>query len=158
MDATHDYSKSQNCSSWNGAQMLKTQLEIHGRRTYMLKKLTLGFKTTGAAYPDSIELLLLLNSKGDWPLLCERVVHDNLLKKKSNRWIGHLVQYFQKRYVNEHESLPNAKSLSLFVSKVKSPSARVQALYQYICESDAFVDAFVLDLIAPKLAHRALGN
>jgi len=119
----------------------------------MLKKLTLGFKTTGAAYPDSIELLLLLNSKGDWKLLSEEVIRDNLLKKKSNRWIGHLVQYFQKRYVVEHDFLPNVKNLSIFVSKVKSPSARIQALYQYICESDAFVEAFVLDLIAPKLDH-----
>lgn len=118
-----------------------------------LKKLTLGFKTTGAAYPDSIELLLLLNSKSDWPSLREEVVHKNLLKKKSNRWIGHLVQYFQKRYVAEHELLPNVRNLSSFVSKVKSPSSRIQALYQYICESDAFVDAFISDLIAPKLAQ-----
>jgi hypothetical protein len=116
-----------------------------------LNKLTTGFKTTGAAYPDSIELLLCLNSKQDWHLLSEQVIHDNLLKKKSNRWIGHLVQYFKKRYVLNHDSLPNVESLSTFVSKVKSPSARIQALYQYICESDAFVDVFVTDLIAAKL-------
>lgn len=118
-----------------------------------MNKLTTGFKTTGAAYPDSIELLLYLNSKHDWALLSEEVIHDNLLKKKSNRWIGHLVQYFQKRYVAKHDSLPNVKSLSAFVSKVKSPSSRIQILYQYICESDAFVDAFVTDLVASKLAQ-----
>ena len=118
-----------------------------------MNKLTTGFKTTGAAYPDSIELLLYLNSKHDWALLSEEVIRDNLLKKKSNRWIGHLVQYFQKRYVARHDSLPDVANLSKFVSKVKSPSARIQVLYQYICESDSFVDVFVIDLVATKLAE-----
>jgi hypothetical protein len=118
-----------------------------------LNKLTTGFKTTGAAYPDSIELLLYLNSKHSWNLLSEQIIHDNLLKKKSNRWIGHLVQYFKKRYVVMHDSLPNVENLSTFASKVKSHSARIQALYQYICESDAFVDVFVTDLVAAKLVQ-----
>jgi hypothetical protein len=116
-----------------------------------LNKLTTGFKTTGAAYPESIELLLYLKTKPDWSALCEEVIRDNLLKKKSDSYIRHLVRLFNSRYVVKHESLPALGYLSSFVSKVKSPSARVQVLYQYICESDSFVDLFIADLVAKKI-------
>jgi hypothetical protein len=118
-----------------------------------LKKLTTGFKTTGAAYPESIELLLYLSTKHDWLTVCEEVVRDNLLKKKSGRWIGHLVRFFNNRYVVRHAPLPKLDNLSAFVSKVKSPSARIQVLYQYVCESDPFVDLFVKDLVAKKIGE-----
>ena len=94
-----------------------------------------------------------MNAKLDWSSLREEVFRDNLLKKKSNRWIGHLVQCFQRRYVARHGMLPDVANLSRYVSMLDSSSARIQVLYQYICESDSFVDLFVTDLVGDNLAR-----
>jgi len=116
-----------------------------------LIKFSTGFKTVGAAYSESIALLEALYLKQSWEKLKIETFNSNLLKKRSNRWIGHHLQYFQMRYIYDHPPLPNWEYLSRYTYLVKSRQSQVQVLYQYICETHPFVDRLMNGLVGENL-------
>ena len=68
-----------------------------------MKKFSTGFKIVGAAYEESVVLLKALNEYKSWEKVRSIAFEDNLLKKKSNKWIKKILQYFQMRYIYDHQ-------------------------------------------------------
>jgi len=122
------------------------------RSRLALKKYNTGFKIVGAAYEDSIVLLKALNEYKSWEKVKEIAFEENLLKKKSSKWIKKLLQYFQMRFIYDHKPLPSSKLLSRYVSIESSRSSVVQVLFQYVCETHTFVDKLVTGLIGGNVS------
>jgi len=108
------------------------------------------FKTVGAAYDETIVLLKEANQK-NWNEVARLTHEENLLKKRSSKWIKMLLRNVRKRYLVNHSPLPAVKNLSRFLLKFDSPQVRIQSLFQYICKSDPLVDRFVIDLVGSNL-------
>jgi len=108
------------------------------------------FKTVGAAYDETIVLLKELNQK-NWNEVARLTHEENLLKKRSSKWIKMLLRNVRKRYFEHHSPLPEVQNLSRFLLNFDSNQVRIQALFQYICKSDPLVDRFVIDLVGSNL-------
>ena len=115
-------------------------------------KYNTGFKIVGSAYEDSIILLKALNKYQRWDIVKDIAYEENLLKKKSNKWIRKLLQYFQMRYIYDHKPLPSSKYLSRYICVDKSRSSSVQVLFQYVCETHPFVDRLMTGLIGENIS------
>lgn len=105
------------------------------------------FKHIGASYGETLTLLEELNKRGNWKAVTKAAYEENILKKKSSRWIQVLLRYVKKRFLEDHSPLPEAKILSKFLAAIDSNQARIQALYQYICESHPLVDRLMVGLV-----------
>jgi hypothetical protein len=112
---------------------------------------TVSFKHVGAAYDEALMLFQQLNERGSWNEVVRAAYEENFLKKKSSRWIEVLLRYTRRRYFEDHSPLPQGKVLSRFLNAINSNQARIQTLYQYICESHPLVDRLVVDLVGSNL-------
>jgi len=110
------------------------------------------FKHVGAAYDDSLILLQELNRRS-WVEVSKATHEENLLKKRSSRWIEMLLRNVCKRYFESHAPLPAVKDLTRFLVNINSRQVRIQTLFQYICESHPFVDHCVIDLVGFNLKN-----
>ena len=116
-----------------------------------MNKYNTGFKIVGSAYEDSIILLKALNEYQSWDKVKDITYEENLLKKKSSKWIKKLLQYFQMRYIYDHKPLPDSKYLSRYIFIEKSRPSRVQVLFQYICETHTFIDRLITGLVGENI-------
>ena len=114
-------------------------------------KYNTGFKTVGPLYDETILLLCEFNTRGNWEQVEQTAYTDNLLKKRSKRWINSILGYVRKRYLDPHPPLPLGKDLAKFIAAPVPRRAKIQVLYQYICESDPLIDRLILGLIAPSI-------
>ena len=114
-------------------------------------KYNTGFKMVGSSYDETLLLLHEYNRLGSWDKVKEVAYSENLLKKRSRKWINSLLGYVRKRYLDPHPPLPSGKTLAKFVTISVPRQAKIQILYQYICESNPLVDRLMLGLIAPNI-------
>jgi len=112
---------------------------------------TVSFKHVGAAYDEALMLFQKLNERGSWDEVAKAAYDENFLKKRSSRWIEVLLRYTRRRYFEDHSPLPEGKILSEFLYAIDSNQARIQTLFQYICESHPLVDRLVVDLVGTNL-------
>ena len=105
------------------------------------------FQTVGAAYDDSLTILEALNMEGSWEVVADATRRENLLKKKSNAWVSKLVEHFRRRFIEDHPPLPDGHLVSKLACKDISRQAKIQVLYQYICESDPLIDRLINGLL-----------
>ncbi len=112
-----------------------------------MSRYTTGFKHVGAAYDEALVLFQQFYERGSWSEVAKAAYDENFLKKKSSRWIKVLLRYTRRRYFEDHSPLPKAELLSKFLHEVDSRQARIQTLYQYICESHPLVDRLVVSLV-----------
>jgi len=95
---------------------------------------------------------MLLNGYADcedWSFVKKKVVRENLLKKRSSSWAENILRTVKNRFSINSELLPGVKEISKFVSADIPKSSKVQALYQYVCESAPLVDRLVIELVRP---------
>lgn len=118
-----------------------------------MKRYSTSFKTVGAAYDESLTLLLELNNRQSWEEVRDAAFRENLLKKRSSSWIEHLIRYVRKRYLEDHPPLPNGRVLSKFLYIINSYQARIQTLYQYICETYPLIDQLMVVLVGENLSN-----
>ena len=105
------------------------------------------FKQVGAAYDETLVLLQELNRRGIWSAVTSAAYKENLLQKRDTNWIKTLLQNVKRRYLADHSPLPQGKILSKFLYAINSNQARVQALYQYICDSHPLADRLMIALV-----------
>lgn len=122
-----------------------------------MPKFTTSFKSIGTVYDESIKLLELLDSD-DWNSLQKKIFDQNLLKKRSSRWISMLCSFFERRYLQNWPYLPESDFLINFVTKTSSHISKTQTLYQYICKAHPFIDKLIIDFIAPNFQEYARFN
>jgi len=115
------------------------------------KRYTVGFKHVGAAYDEALMLFRELNERGSWDEVVKAAYEENVLKKRSSKWIQVLLRYTRKRYFRNNSLLPEGNFLTKFLNAVNSNQARIQALFQYICESHPLVDRLVVELVGSNL-------
>lgn len=109
------------------------------------------FKHVGAAYDETLVLFQELNRRGSWSEVVKAAYEENFLKKRSSRWIEMLLRNVRRRYFKDHSPLPEGKILSKFLYVINSNQARIQTLFQYICESHPLVDRLVVALVGSNL-------
>lgn len=112
---------------------------------------TVSFKHVGAAYGEALMLFQELNNRGSWSEVVRAAFEENFLKKNSPTWIAVLLRYMKRRYLEDHSPLPEGKFLSKFLHAIDSNQARIQTLYQYICETHPLVDRLVVGLVGSNL-------
>jgi hypothetical protein len=105
----------------------------------------------GAAYDETLILFQELIKRGGWSEVVKAAYEENFLKKRSSRWIEMLLRNVRRRYFEDHSPLPGGKILSKFLYTINSNQARIQTLFQYICESHPLVDRLVVGLVGPNL-------
>lgn len=62
-----------------------------------------------------------------------------------------MLEHTKKRYLDEHPPLPNGRAISRFTSVNVPKQAKIQVLYQYICETYPLVDRLIRALVKPNL-------
>jgi hypothetical protein len=112
-------------------------------------KYVASFQRVGAIYEETITLLSQFARERDWNVVKEKVFQENLLKKSSSAWIKDILGAVERRFFTGKGLLPNSRQISKFVSSNVSKSSKVQALYQYICNSDLLVDRLITGLVGP---------
>jgi len=117
-----------------------------GEREYVA-----AFQRAGAIYEESIVLLSEYARDGDWDVLKNRVFRENLLNKNSSKWVENILRIARRRFIDDHSPLPSGRQVSKFVSKDVTKSSKIQALHQYICDSDTLVDRLITGLVEPIL-------
>lgn len=115
-----------------------------------MSKYVTSFKNVGASYDESLLLLNELN-KRSWNEIEAATHEENLLKKRSSKWIEMLLRTAWRRYFESHAPLPEVKDLTRFLLKINSRQAKIQTLFQYICASHPLVDHCVIDLVGVNL-------
>jgi hypothetical protein len=122
-----------------------------------MKRYSTSFKAVGAAYEETLALFQELKKRGNWSSVTNAAYEENFLKKRSPNWIKQLLWSVRRRYFEDHSPLPKGDLLSRFLFIINSNQARVQTLYQYICESDPLVDRLMVALIGNNLKkHNAI--
>jgi hypothetical protein len=116
-----------------------------------MSRYTVSFKHVGAAYDEALMLFQELNERGNWREVVRAAYEENFLKKRSPKWIEVLLRYMRRRYLEDHSPLPGGKILSKFLYSIDSDQARIQILYQYICETHPLVDKLVVGLVGSNL-------
>ena len=109
------------------------------------------FKHVGAAYDETLVLLEEYYKRGSWSEVVRASYEENILKKRSSKWIEMLLRNVKRRYFKDHPPLPRVELLSRFVHVVNSNQIRIQAFYQYICEAHPLVDRLVVGLVGNNL-------
>lgn len=109
------------------------------------------FQRVGAIYEETIVLLNEFAHEGDLGIVKEKVLHENLLKKRSSTWSENILRVVKNRFFAGSKLLPNGRQISKFVSSNISRYSKIQALYQYVCSSDPLVDRLIAELVAPPL-------
>lgn len=112
-------------------------------------KYVAAFQRVGTVYEESLTLLNGYADCEDWSFVKKKVVRENLLKKRASTWAENILRTVKNRFLVDSELLPNVKEISKFVSVDIPKSSKVQALYQYVCESDPLVDRLVIELVRP---------
>jgi hypothetical protein len=116
-----------------------------------VEKYVASFQRVGAIYEETITLLSHFARDGDWNAVKEKVFQENLLKKSSSAWIKDILGAVEYRFFTSKSSLPSSMEISKFVSSNVSKSSKIQALYQYICDSDPLLESLITGLVAPLL-------
>jgi hypothetical protein len=114
-----------------------------------MKEYSTSFKTVGSSYDETLLLLKEFNRNKSWEKVEATAYGENLLKKKSRSWIAALLRDVRRRYLDPHPPLPPGKAIARFVDTPVPRLAKIQVLYQYICENDPLIDRLVLSLVAP---------
>jgi len=110
-----------------------------------------GFQRVGAVYDESIVLLSEYGHCGDWEIVVEKVISENLLKKGSSLWLKHILRAARRRFFVGGGFLPGGEQVSKFMLCDVPKFSKVQVLYQYVCNSDALVDRVLTGLVGPAL-------
>jgi len=129
-------------SYFNGAFGLTTQQNA---------RYTAVFQRVGAVYEETIMLLYELARDGEWNAVKEKVLRENLLKKSSSAWTENILKTVKRRFFVDNNLLPNSRQISKFVSGDLPKFSKIQALYQYVCDSDPLVDRLITGLVGPPL-------
>jgi hypothetical protein len=115
-----------------------------------LVKYVAAFQRVGAIYEETITLLSQFARDGDWNVVKEKVFRENLLKKNSSAWIKDILGAVERRFLTGKD-LPSSMQISNFVSSNVSKSSKIQALYQYVCDSEPLVNRLITGLVGPLL-------
>jgi len=121
-------------------------------------KYVASFQRVGAIYEETITLLKQFAHEGDWNVVKKRVFQENLLKKSSSAWIKDILGAVERRFFTNRRLLPSSRYISNFVSTNISKSSKIQALYQYVCNSDMMVDRLIGGLVGPPLSHYGISK
>lgn len=92
-------------------------------------------------------MLEAYREEGSWDVVADAARRENLLKKKSSAWVRKLVEHARRRFIEEHLPLPSGHLVAELVCREISRQAKIQVLYQYVCESDPLVDRLVNGLL-----------
>lgn len=115
------------------------------------RKYIASFQRASAIYEETIALLNLFTREGNWRAVKEKVFQENILKKSSSIWIKDILGAVERRFFVDHLKLPSSAQISKFVSSNISKPPKIQALYQYICNSDPLIDRLINGLVGPLL-------
>lgn len=116
-----------------------------------VNKYTAALQRVGAIYEESMLLLSMYARDGDWKVVKEKVLRENLLKKGSSRWTDNILRAVKHRFFVDHTPLPGGRQISKFVLNDLPKSSKIQTLYQYVCHSDPLVDRAITGLVQPLL-------
>ena len=116
-----------------------------------VSKYTAALQRVGAIYEESMILLSMYARDGDWKVVKEKAFRENLLKKGSSRWTENILRAVKRRFFANQAPLPEGRQISKFVLNGLPKSAKIQALYQYVCQSDPLVDRAIIGLVGPSL-------
>lgn len=117
----------------------------------LINKYTAALQRVGAVYEESLILLSMYARDGDWRVVTEKAIRENLLKKGSSRWTENILRAVKHRFFADRSPLPSGRQISKFVENELPKSSKIQVLYQYICHSDLLVDRAITGLVGPLL-------
>jgi len=120
---------------------------------YESSKYVAAFQRVGVIYEESIILLGEYARHGDWKVIKEKAIKENLLKKGSSVWIENILRAVKHRFFADTEPLPSGRQVSKFILCDIPKSSKMQVLYQYVCQSDPLVDRLITGLVEPILAR-----
>jgi len=69
----------------------------------------------GDVYEESLILLSVYARDGDWKVVKEKAIRENLLKKGSSRWTENIQRAVKRRFFADHPPLPSERQISKFV-------------------------------------------
>lgn len=105
----------------------------------------------GSLIDESLIALAECAKVGTWKKAKELIRRSNLLNKRSSTTLQGALAAIRKRFLSNHEFLPNSNLLAKAVTKGIPRKAKVQILYPYICESDQLIKTLVLNVVAKKI-------
>jgi len=105
----------------------------------------------GAVIQESLILLAEYQKTPDWSEIRSLSYSDNILNKRSSARTKKVLRTFRKRYVDADE-LPKIESLSLFVTRDLSYTAKTQSLLPYVTRGDALLSKATHCLVWPRFA------
>lgn len=105
----------------------------------------------GSLVDESLTSLSEYARIGSWKETEKLIRQRNLLSKRSSTTLQGILAAIRRRFLSNHEFLPNGYLLAKFVAKDIPKIAKIQALYPYICESDQLVKTLILNVVARKI-------
>lgn len=105
----------------------------------------------GSLIDESLITLAEYAKIGNWQETEKLIYRNNLLNKRSSTTLHGILNAIRKRFLSNHNILPSGNLLAKIVIKNIPRTAKVQALYPYVCESDLLVKKLILDVVAPKI-------
>jgi len=118
-----------------------------------MRRFSSGFCAVGPAYDESLLLLEDYNTSKNWARTKQRILHDNVLMKSSEKYRQTLLIYLRKRYFEPTRVLPSTGHLADLIASNVSRAVKTQILYQYTCASDPLIDNLVCEFVAPNIAQ-----
>ncbi|MBA7634733.1 hypothetical protein ES703_42323 [subsurface metagenome] len=116
-------------------------------------KYVANFQRVGGVYDETLTLLKEFYQWESWEAVKSAVFEENLLQKNSRHWMVDILRTVKRRYVNDHQPLPNGYLVSKFMVKNVSRQSKIQILYQYLCHSDPLIDRLIRGLVCPNLGN-----
>jgi hypothetical protein len=111
------------------------------------------FQRVGAVYEESMMLLGEYARSGNWKVVKDKALRENLLKKGSSVWIENIFRAVKRRLFADNGPLPSGEEVSKFVLCNIPKSSKIQTLYQYVCHSDPLVERVITGLVGPILTR-----
>jgi len=111
------------------------------------------FQRVGAVYEESMILLGEYARSGNWKVVKDKALRENLLKKGSSVWIENIFRAVKRRFFANNEPLPSGEEVSRFMLCNIPKSSKIQTLCQYVCHSDPLVERLITGLVGPILTR-----
>jgi len=99
---------------------------------------------------ETIIVLSEFKDLKNWEDIKEKVVNNNLLKKRSSAHLISILNAIKSRFFTENK-LPNTEIIADYIMSNVPQSAKNQVIYIYNCYSDALIQKLILDLVKPTL-------
>ncbi|GFP32079.1 hypothetical protein HKBW3S42_00384 [Candidatus Hakubella thermalkaliphila] len=127
------------------------QKDISSARQISSSRYKANLQRVGSAIPETISLLSEYARLGDWQLVRQRVIQENLLKKHSSATINAIIQAVKSRFFSNNAQLPGADIAAKFLMSNISEITKAQIIYIYLINSDHLIKQTFLKLVKPTI-------